>query len=68
VAKRPVEEVTCCLFAGFWPIDCIARQEPVKIEKHGRAVVIVISIEDYERLTAANASPQESTEKERQGE
>lgn len=28
-----------------------ARQEPVSVEKHGRPVVVVISVEDYERLT-----------------
>lgn len=28
-----------------------ARQEPVSVEKHGRPVVVVLSIEDYERLT-----------------
>lgn len=28
-----------------------ARQEPVSIEKHGRPVVIVLSIEDYDRLS-----------------
>jgi prevent-host-death family protein len=27
-----------------------ARAEPVLIEKHGRAIVIVISVEEYERL------------------
>jgi prevent-host-death family protein len=27
-----------------------ARQEPVLIEKHGRPVVVVISIERYQRL------------------
>ena len=27
-----------------------ARQEPVSVQKHGRSVVVVISIEDYERL------------------
>lgn len=32
-----------------------ARQEPVSVEKHGRPVVVVLSIEDYERLT--NAAP-----------
>lgn len=52
---------------GFGQMIDIARQEPVKIEKHGRAVVVVISIEDYERLTAAKTSPQKST-KEHQGE
>jgi prevent-host-death family protein len=29
-----------------------ARAEPVLIEKHGRGVVMVISVEEYERLTA----------------
>lgn len=28
----------------------IARAEPVLIEKHGRGVVVVIAIEEYERL------------------
>jgi prevent-host-death family protein len=27
-----------------------ARAEPVTIEKHGRRVVVVLSIEEYERL------------------
>lgn len=27
-----------------------ARQEPITIEKHGRAVAVVISSEEYERL------------------
>jgi prevent-host-death family protein len=30
-----------------------ARAEPVIVEKHGRAVVVVLSIEEYERLLAA---------------
>ncbi|MDE3767565.1 type II toxin-antitoxin system prevent-host-death family antitoxin [Sinorhizobium meliloti] len=29
-----------------------ARAEPVTVEKHGRAVVVVIAVEEYERLTA----------------
>ncbi|MGD1886604.1 MAG: type II toxin-antitoxin system Phd/YefM family antitoxin [Cohaesibacteraceae bacterium] len=32
----------------------IARQEPISIEKHGRPVVVVVSIEDYERMVATN--------------
>lgn len=28
-----------------------ARAEPVRIEKHGRGVVVVMAIEAYERLT-----------------
>lgn len=27
-----------------------ARAEPVTIEKHGRRVVVVVSVEEYERL------------------
>ncbi len=27
-----------------------ARAEPVSIEKHGRAVAVVLSVEEYERL------------------
>jgi len=27
-----------------------ARAEPVRIEKHGRGVVMVVSVEEYERL------------------
>jgi prevent-host-death family protein len=40
-----------------------ARAEPVRIEKHGRGVVMVISVEEYERLhgrangTAARPDP-----------
>ena len=28
-----------------------ARAEPVLIEKHGRGVVVVLAVEEYERLT-----------------
>jgi prevent-host-death family protein len=35
-----------------------ARAEPVLIEKHGRGVVMVISVEDYDRLYGnSNAAP-----------
>lgn len=30
-----------------------ARAEPVLIEKHGRGVVVVVAIEEYERLITA---------------
>lgn len=36
-----------------------ARAEPVRIEKHGRGVVVVISVEEYERL--AVRQPDEQT-------
>lgn len=32
-----------------------ARQEPVSVEKHGRPVVVVLSVEDYERLAHDNS-------------
>ncbi len=32
----------------------MARQEPVSIEKHGRPVVVVVSVEDYERMSRHN--------------
>ena len=33
-----------------------ARAEPVVIEKHGRPVVVVVSVEEYERLTVQRTS------------
>jgi len=32
-----------------------ARAEPVSIEKHGRRVVVVLSVEEYERLVEESA-------------
>jgi prevent-host-death family protein len=32
-----------------------ARAEPVQVEKHGRPVVVVVSIEEFQRLTLASA-------------
>lgn len=37
---------------GFGLMIDTARAEPVLIEKHGRGVVVVVSVEEYERLTA----------------
>jgi prevent-host-death family protein len=33
-----------------------ARAEPVLIEKHGRGVVVVVAVEEYERLTGKPAA------------
>lgn len=33
-----------------------ARAQPVTVEKHGRPVVVVLAIEEYERLKAIEAS------------
>ena len=35
---------------GFGRLMDMARAEPVTIEKHGRAVVVVLALEEYERL------------------
>ena len=35
---------------GFGRLIDTARVEPVTIEKHGRPVVVVLSVEEYERL------------------
>lgn len=40
---------------GFGLLLDTARAEPVTIEKHGRPVVVVLSVEEYERLKAATA-------------
>jgi prevent-host-death family protein len=40
-----------------------ARAEPVAIEKHGRKVVVVLAIEEYERLLAVEHSPKVDTKK-----
>lgn len=38
-----------------------ARAEPVLIEKHGRGVVMVIAVEEYERLTVRPDAPGKTT-------
>lgn len=35
---------------AFGMLIDIARAEPVTIEKHGRPVVVLLSVEEYERL------------------
>lgn len=36
---------------GFGRLIDVARAEPVTIEKHGRGVVVVLAIEEYEKLS-----------------
>ena len=40
-----------------------ARAEPVLIEKHGRGVVMVIAVEEYERLTVGLATKGKTAER-----
>ena len=35
-----------------------ARAEPVTVEKHGRAVVVVMAVEEYERLKSIESDHQ----------
>lgn len=43
---------------GFGHLIDVARAEPVTIEKHGRGVVVVMAIEEYERLAVEGPSKQ----------
>jgi len=45
---------------AFGRLIDLARAEPVAIEKYGRSVVVVLAIEEFERLTA-KAKKQVST-------
>ena len=36
---------------GFGRLIDLARAEPVSIDKYGRPVVVVLSVEEYDRLT-----------------
>ena len=44
---------------GFGRLIDLARAEPVAIEKHDRAVVVVIALEEYERLTGYESTKNE---------
>lgn len=40
---------------GFGRLIDLARAEPVAVAKHGRTVVVVLAVEEYERLKAVEA-------------
>jgi len=48
---------------NFGRLIDMARAEPVTVEKHGRAVVVVLAVEEYERLAEAAAREPEKAEK-----
>ncbi len=48
---------------GFGLMIDTARAEPVLIEKHGRGVVMVVSVEEYERLTVRMAAKGKAAER-----
>ncbi len=43
---------------GFGRLIDLARAEPVAVTKHGRPVIIVLAIEEYDRLKALDETPQ----------
>ncbi|TWD51223.1 prevent-host-death family protein [Agrobacterium vitis] len=45
---------------GFGRLIDLARMEPVTVEKHGRPVVVVMAVEEYERLRDSASSPASS--------
>jgi prevent-host-death family protein len=58
---------------GFGRLIDLARSEPVTVEKHGRPVVVVMAVEEYERLresadgTAASSKTSADAAKRRKG-
>jgi prevent-host-death family protein len=41
---------------GFGRLIDLARAEPIAVAKHGRPVVVVLSVEEFERLNALDVS------------
>ena len=49
---------------GFGRLIDLARAMPVAVAKHGRPVVVVMAVEEYERLKALEmAQPKEALQK-----
>jgi prevent-host-death family protein len=44
-----------------------ARAEPVVIEKHGRKVVVVVAVEEFQRLKALEQDGNRRAQKKREG-
>jgi prevent-host-death family protein len=43
----------------------VAMREPITLTKHGRASVVVLSVEPYERMAKGAEDPERSTERAR---
>lgn len=50
---------------GFGHLIDLARAEPVMIEKHGRPVVVVLSVEEFERLKGQAANGKKGSSRRR---
>lgn len=46
---------------NFGRLIDLARAAPVIVAKHGRPVVVVVSVEEYERLTATTKAARSKT-------
>jgi prevent-host-death family protein len=46
---------------GFGRLIDLARAGPVSVDKYGRPVVVVLSVEEYERLSARNNRREQSS-------
>lgn len=46
---------------GFGRLIDIARSEPVTVEKHGRPVVVVLSVEEYARIRTPQSEKKNKT-------
>ncbi len=46
---------------GFGRLIDLARSEPVVVEKHGRPVVVVMAVEEFERLKAVESEQRAQT-------
>ncbi len=52
---------------GFGLMIDTARAEPVRIEKHGRGVVVVVSVEEYGRLSVQSGRTDKGTATQKKG-
>ena len=50
---------------GFGRLIDLARAEPVAVAKHGRPVVVVMAIEEFERLKALDRTAPSKTKHDR---
>ena len=48
---------------AFGRLIDLARVQPLAVAKHGRPVIVVMAIEEYERLKALETAPSKSTKR-----
>ena len=52
---------------GFGQLIDLARSAPVAVSKHGRPVVVVVAVEEFERLKALDSPRSRQTERRKVG-